>query len=182
MAIAVTWVQYNPSDLSTLQPDITYLDLQTYQTGQWGASSSEKRRFLLGLRFQGCAAQNIKVWMDGTLGDIYLADDDEPELRVDLTSKSFVFKTIFLDPTAANYAALVTSAETGNPGTDSNWITMPSTDTAALNLNSATLTPNLWANSNLFGFAMQAGTIDNSSAAANIRNFRLLASFDTTDG
>ena len=77
MAIAQSWVEYTPDNENTgfdiLNDDISKLDF-----GNLSVESDITK--YIGLKFKGCSAGTINIWIDGLYGDIYPYDTANPIL------------------------------------------------------------------------------------------------------
>ena len=81
MSLAFTWVKYNSTPVTVdgktvfvvENTSLPFLHLGTYAPD---ATYAGNRKFLLGLKFRGSGATNIKVWMDGTKCDFFPLDGD----------------------------------------------------------------------------------------------------------
>jgi hypothetical protein len=158
MPIAVSWAGCETaSPFSTINPDLPFLDFGAIAPNATSAVQ------VLCLRFQGLSVQNILVWQDGTKCDLYSSSsgDATPQqaapvpLAIAITSGTF--STFQSGPTA--------------------WSAIPTTQSAAISLGSATIDSTQACVSEPFGIAIVAPAADNT----DYRNFRLLASFETTD-
>src|SRR5437870_4273981 len=97
MAIAISWIQYEnaspfaPINSGVTPPDLPALDLGDATVNTWG------NKAVVGLRIQGSNVKNIHMWMDGEQADRYLTQGTEPELRIDLGQKGYIFKNFILN-------------------------------------------------------------------------------------
>ncbi len=169
MSIAVSYAEFQNASPFTIEvKTLPFLDFGNV------VRNSFSDVHVIGLRFLGMSIDNIKIWMDGSLADIY-PEDTAPYLRQDLAARGYVFKAIVIDE-----SDLVDF----NAGpTDPGWVDMPTTKDTALDLGNARLNPHLEAYSKKLGIAVKPPTTETSllTAHADIRNFRLLVEFDTTD-
>lgn len=179
MPIATSWVQYQPaSPFSAIGPEVPFLDLGTVQPG------ATSLKFVVGLKFQGLSVQNITVWMDQDQADIYPADGSATILRQGLPSRGYTFNALVINETTNPDGSPSTANNIATfNGNSSAWGTLPSPGTGAnstnaLVLGAAMLTPKLEANSVKVGLTV---TVPSGEISADIRNFRLLSAFDTTD-
>ena len=110
MPIAATWVEYrNVSPYDMIHPEIPYLDFGAVQPNTYSA----KR--IVGLRFQGLGAEDIRFWLDGEKADVFPAGDNEPSPRVRLkTDLGWTFKYNALDAITPSPLTPVQAATTGN--------------------------------------------------------------------
>jgi len=105
MPIAVSWVEYDTTtptvEKEPFKHDLPLLDMGVYRPDAWSNTTgvSNARKFVLGLRFQGMGAKNIKIWMDGDRADFYLKNNDEPNIRINHEKKGYIFKITNLDDT-----------------------------------------------------------------------------------
>lgn len=103
MAIAVSWVEYdsgNPDlEKTPFTHDLPFLGLGTYRVNSWSEANNltDVRRFVIGLRIQGSAAENIKIWMDGDRFDCYLQNSNQPKIKQNHQSRNYIFKVTDLD-------------------------------------------------------------------------------------
>lgn len=199
MSIAFSWVQYQTTtttvDGVTRFPAITtncpFLHMGTLHFN--GAYSAKK---VLGLRFQGEGAKNIKIWVDGyndgstdyvwadwwyDNGTTLLPYPRVPILGNTTSAENFTFKyTPIPDPTDLTLFNSGCSA----------WTTMTATAPGSNTLDDAiTLDVSGEKYSEVFGFAIKAPTdvpsgysLPDNTHTFSLRNFRLMCSFDTTDG
>ena len=158
MSLAVTWTKYSntPPYTQAVEKDIPLLDLGTI------APNSYTDKFVIGLRFQGGAAKNIKVWLDGAYGDVYATGETVPT-RENLSTRGYVFKcTSWVDE----------SDDTTFLGATSAWDTLPTAAASGFDLaadGEAHLDANNLAVSAFLGLAVQAPS---GESDVEIRNFR----------
>jgi hypothetical protein len=103
MAIAVSWIEYdsaNPAlEKTPFKHDLPFLNMGTYRVNSWSSANNltDVRKFVVGLRIQGTAAENIKIWMDGDRFDCYLQNNNQPQIRKNHQSRNYIFKVTDLD-------------------------------------------------------------------------------------
>ena len=120
MAIAVSWVEYDSSnpalEKSPFKHDLPFLDMGVYHVNSWSKANNltDVRKFVVGLRIQGSAAENIKIWMDGDRFDCYLQGSNQPEIRQNHQDRNYIFKVTDLDDATMGWFKPCLTATTSN--------------------------------------------------------------------
>ena len=122
MSSVFTWVRYSDSPQSVngaskftpVNSDLPFLYFGNYTSTDAWSETGQTGKFVMGLRFLGTGASNIKVWMDGHYADFWPADFTAPDLRVDLTSAGFDFRGTVLQVTDFSPIAPCLVATTAN--------------------------------------------------------------------
>ena len=120
MAIAVSWVEYDSSnpalEKSPFKHDLPFLDMGVYHVNSWSEANNltDVRKFVVGLRIQGSAAENIKIWMDGDRFDCYLQGSNQPEIRQNHQDRNYIFKVTDLDDATMGWFKPCLTATTSN--------------------------------------------------------------------
>ena len=126
MAIAVSWVEYDSSnpalEKSPFKHDLPFLDMGTYHVNSWSSANNltDVKKFVVGLRIQGSAAENIKIWMDGDRFNCYLQNSNQPVIRQNHQSRNYIFKVTDLDDATMGWfkpCVTATTAPLGGPYT-----------------------------------------------------------------
>ena len=165
MPIAVSWVQLPPESpfLPVPKFDLPYLDFGTVPPGTYSVPQ------VIGLRFQGCGVQNIKVWQDGPSCSIYSQDVSAPQLLV--ASPAVLALVLNTNGSVTTYQTAVQSHD------PSAFPAMPTTLGSAISLGDAPLGVNYEAVSAPLAITILAPSTDH----VDVRDFRLMAAFETTD-
>lgn len=120
MAIAVSWVEYDSSnpalEKSPFKHDLPFLNMGVYHVNSWSEANNltDVRKFVVGLRIQGSAAENIKIWMDGDRFDCYLQGSNQPEIRQNHQDRNYIFKVTDLDDATMGWFKPCLTATTSN--------------------------------------------------------------------
>lgn len=120
MAIAVSWVEYdsdNPAlEKSPFKHDLPFLNMGVYHVNSWSEANNltDVKKFVVGLRIQGSAAENIKIWMDGDRFDCYLQNSNQPVIRQNHQSRNYIFKVTDLDDATMGWFKPCLTATTSN--------------------------------------------------------------------
>lgn len=120
MAIAVSWVEYddaNPTlEKSPYKHDLPFLDMGVYRPNSWSDASNltDIRKFVFGLRIQGSAVENFKIWMDGDRFDSYLQNSEEPNIKQNHQERNYIFKVTDLDEVTMGWFEPCRTATTTN--------------------------------------------------------------------
>lgn len=120
MAIAVSWVEYddaNPTlEKSPYKHDLPFLDMGVYRPNSWSNASNltDIRKFVFGLRIQGSAVENVKIWMDGDRFDSYLQNSEEPNIKQNHQERNYIFKVTDLDEVTMGWFEPCRTATTTN--------------------------------------------------------------------
>lgn len=120
MAIAVSWVEYDSSnpalEKSPFKHDLPFLDMGVYHVNSWSEANNltDVKKFVVGLRIQGSAAENIKIWMDGDRFDCYLQNSNQPVIRQNHQDRNYIFKVTDLDDATMGWFKPCLTATTSN--------------------------------------------------------------------
>ena len=123
-------------------------------------------KFVIGIRFIGTNASNIKTFMEDDLADIYALGDAQATLRQNLHTAGFKINAIVF--TAGSHLDYDTS--TG-------WVDLLDPATMPLTVGSAILDDSNQAFSSLIGLQFVAPTPMGPIPIELLRNFRLLTEF-----
>lgn len=120
MAIAVSWVEYDSSnpalEKSPFKHDLPFLNMGVYHVNSWSEANNltDVKKFVVGLRIQGSAAENIKIWMDGDRFDCYLQNSNQPVIRQNHQDRNYIFKVTDLDDATMGWFKPCLTATTSN--------------------------------------------------------------------